>query len=166
MQDFTPQKIQQQKHLRFYCGEYALLLPLDHIVEIVMYHDNLCSPSHNSFQHHGSNTPWRDSHLPYVDLRLTLQVSSQQQYQTPSHVMVISKNDHTPAVMIAVDSIDGIVDISSHTWHYATGINHTLDIFFDRLSCDNNTLMMRLADPTQWLAHALCQHTSGTHHAD
>lgn len=163
-----------EQYLQFYCGSFTLMLPLNSMAEIAFFNEIFCAPSGDSLLHHGQSTTWRDTTLPYIDLRLTLQLP-RTRLPPPSNILVLRDAVHHQAIaMLAVDEVTGFVTPQADEWYQASGINPNLDDFVDRFYANkhSDTLVMCLRDPSQWLTKALTntQTTSanpahGIHHA-
>lgn len=158
----------EEKYLQFHCGYFALMLPLSCMAEIALYDDKLCAPTGNSLLHHGQTTAWRDTVLPYIDLRLTLQLPHNLLKQ-PENILVLRDTDsHQLIAMMAIDDVVGFVTPPVDAWYHANGINSEIDVFFERIYWEKqrNTLVMCLRHPTQWLNNAIATHfDNGTLHA-
>jgi chemotaxis signal transduction protein len=163
-----------EQYLQFYCGPFALMLPLNSMAEIAFFNETFCAPSGDSLLHHGQSTTWRSATLPYIDLRLALQLP-RAQLHPPSNMLVLRDAVHHQAIaMLAVDEVTGFVTPQADEWYLASGINPNLDDFVDRFYANkhHSALVMCLRDPSQWLTKALTntQITSanpahGIHHA-
>lgn len=163
-----------EKYLQFYCGSFALMLSMNSLSEITFFNEAFCAPSGDSLLHHGQLTAWRDITLPYIDLRLTLQLP-RTRLPPPSNILVLRDAMHHQTIaMLAIDEVTGFVTPQTDEWYQASGINPNLDNFIDRFYANkhSDTFVMRLRDPSQWLTKALT-HTQtpsantahGIHHA-
>src|SRR5690606_8656250 len=121
------------------------------IAEITFYDETLCAPSGNSLLHHGKTTLWRNTVLPYIDLRLALHLPEESLAQ-PSNTLVLCDTKSAQAIaVIAVDGVTGFVTPQAHEWYNTNGINRKIDIFFDRLYAEKQSgmLTMCLRSPSQ-----------------
>lgn len=164
-----------QQYLQFSCGPFTLMLPINSLAEIASHDDALCAPTGNPLLHHGQTSTWRNTVLPYIDLRLALRLPHEQLGQ-PSNILVLCDTENQqPVAIIAVDNIAGFVTPQASEWYQTHGINSEIDIFFDRLHVEkqNGSLTMCLGHPSQWLHKAVemarlnpSNNTGGTLHAD
>lgn len=147
----------EEQYLQFYCGSFALLLPLNSMTEIAFYNDELCAPTGNSLLHHGKTTAWRDTVLPYIDLRLALHLP-RNCLEKPENILVLcDANNQQPIALAAIDAIVGFVRPPAGAWYHANGINNEIDVFFERLYWEkqHDTIAMCLCHPKQWLHNAI-----------
>ena len=147
----------EEQCLQFHCGPFVLLLPVSGMAKILDFDHTLCSPSGDSLTHHGQSTDWNDTTLPYLDLRLVLQLPHEQLRPPSSALVLRNSSTFQPIGILAVDEVIGFVEPRAHEWYQASGINPNIDIFFDRLYAKslNDSLMMCLKDPLQWLPNTV-----------
>lgn len=145
------------KYLQFCCGPYGLLLDLSVIIEIADYDSRWCADSGSAVQHHGKPVLWRDSELLFIDLRRLLSANDAglAGIAEPGRALVLSDTDSSkPLLIMAVDDVVQILDTQESGWHWFSGVDPQLDVFFDRLykQPDAEQLLIRLAPARQWLA--------------
>ncbi len=129
----------EEEYLHFYCGAFALMLPLRRITKIDFYSASACAQQEHA--------------LPCIDLRIALGIPAEI-LRPPGHLITLRDEKMLQALaVIAIDNIEGFITPQAHEWHHAHGINKHLDLFFDRLYVNkkNNALTLSLSDPKQWL---------------
>lgn len=119
----------EEQCLQFHCGPFVLLLPVSGIIKILDFDRALCSPSGDSLTHHGQSTDWNDTTLPYLDLRLVLQLPHEQLRPPSSALVLRNSSTFQPIGILAVDEVIGFVEPRAHEWYQASGINPNIDIF-------------------------------------
>lgn len=125
------------KHLKFRCGTYELLINIFYIHEISEYKS--------------SRNVENDNFL-FIDMRSALGIDTIK-IPPPTHKLLLKKSsDDAPFVYIAIDEVHEIIEIQDHEWYELNGIHPTLDIFFDRAYPDKHSgdILMRLAPTEQW----------------
>jgi chemotaxis signal transduction protein len=125
------------KHLKFRCGTYELLINISYILEISEYKTNKNVENDSIF---------------FIDMRSALGIDTIKTIP-PTHKLLLKKScDDKPFIYIAIDEVHEIIEIQDHEWYELNGIHPELDLFFDRAYPDKHSgeILMRLAPTEQW----------------
>ena len=142
------------KFLLVQVGRHGVLLDALTVIEIAEYRSGLCGDAATAAQHHGHAVWWRDSELPFRDMRVALGLATGSLAE-PVHTLAVAQEPGgQAAALLAVDGVHRILDVSREQWHWLQGVHPQLDRLFDCLLPDSETgeVWLRLRPLPAWLS--------------
>lgn len=136
-------------YLAFFAGAYRVLIGVDHVLEVL-------GGSREAVDARVRHTSWRGSVLPVLDMAHVLGCGTS---GGTCYALVLHdrENEAGQRIMVRVDRLDGIVQLSFQDFSELPMHSRQLERYFDgvHLQSDSGLSTLRLRPPASWCHSAL-----------